>query len=83
MSLGLGRFDGHLFSPGKTLKASPLWMSINGSPEVKPLSLAEKFSRIVDSATGDSPFVKFICLNCLWLCRSEENVPFVCYGKVS
>lgn len=49
VSLGLGRFDGHLYSD----KLAPTSRPTRNEPvEVKSLSLAQKFSRIIDSATG-------------------------------
>ena len=50
VSLGLGRFDGHLYNYEKTGKSGK---ASTADAEAKPLSLAQKFSRIVDSATGE------------------------------
>jgi hypothetical protein len=35
------------------------WKTVNGGSDAKPLSLAQKFARIIDSATGDQgPILK-------------------------
>ncbi len=55
MSLGLGRFDGAHYSQSNNSKNHQSGKNFIGTGEAKPLSLAQKFSRIVDSATGIDP----------------------------
>ena len=52
VSLGLGRFDGALYNESNNSKNHQSGKNFNGTGEAKPLSLAQKFARIVDSATG-------------------------------
>ncbi len=49
VSLGLGRFDGALYQDSKHDERGKNAAVL---AEAKPLSLAQKFARIVDSATG-------------------------------